>query len=99
MIHTEQEIKNLSGIKDKVAVVTGGGSGIGLGIAMGYAAAGARVIILGRSVERLALARREALEYDLVLDYAECDVTDDAEVQKVFGDVIRRYGQIDILVN
>ncbi|MCC8142088.1 MAG: SDR family oxidoreductase [Lachnospiraceae bacterium] len=99
MIHSKEELSELFSIKDKVAVVTGGGSGIGLGIAMGYAAAGANVILIGRSAERLESARNEGLQYALNMDFRACNVSNEETVEEVFDDIIRTYGRIDVLVN
>ncbi|HEY0699947.1 MAG TPA: D-threitol dehydrogenase [Micromonospora sp.] len=73
----------------KVAVVTGGASGIGAAIASAYAAKGAKVVILDLAVPD------EAGELTAV----SCDVTDEASVAAAVEQVMRLHGRIDVLVN
>ena len=71
-------------LKDKTALVTGGGSGIGLGIATALARQGCRVAITGRSEERLQTA---AAGFDgrPPLVYRPCDVSQRSDVQRLFA--------------
>jgi NAD(P)-dependent dehydrogenase (short-subunit alcohol dehydrogenase family) len=72
------------GLRGKVALVTGGASGIGAAIVAAYAAKGADVAVLDLDPPDGGLA---------------CDVTDEASVQAAVTAVHERYGHIDILVN
>ena len=80
----------------KIAIVTGGGSGIGKAIAGAFADAGARVTIAARGRERLDAA---AAELGGAVEAAVCDVTDETQVEALFDGVARRHGHVDILVN
>ncbi len=80
----------------KIAIVTGGGSGIGKAIAAAIAGAGARVVVVGR---RRAPLEAASAEIDGAVEAAECDVTDDVRVDGLFDDVAARHGRIDVLVN
>lgn len=71
----------------RVVVVTGGGRGIGRAIVERFAAAGERVVALGRDREALQATPAAAVEV--------CDVTDEAAV----ADVFERLGTVDVLVN
>lgn len=80
----------------KIALVTGGGSGIGKAIAQAFADAGARVTLAGRRREVLEAA---ADEIGAAAEAAPCDVTDDAQVDALFAGVAERRGRLDLLVN
>lgn len=86
----------MSEFEGKVAVVTGGSSGIGKATAELLVARGARVAVLARSAERLnELAARHAGKMLAVAG----DVADLADVEKLFSQVETRFGKCDILVN
>jgi len=83
----------------RVAVVTGGTSGIGLAIAKALADAGARVVISGRSQERGDEAL-EALRADgLDVGFLSCDVGDAGSVSALIGEVVSSHGGLHVLVN
>ncbi|HET6840893.1 MAG TPA: SDR family NAD(P)-dependent oxidoreductase [Candidatus Angelobacter sp.] len=81
----------------KVAVITGGGSGIGLAIARALAYAGFSVVITGRSEARLNAA--VSLCRDESITSFPCDVTDPRSVEKLFSWVRDRYASLQVLVN
>lgn len=78
----------------KVAVVTGGSSGIGRTAALGFAKAGYKVAICGRRADALAAVAHETGGY-----WAACDVTDPAAVARFFAGVKAEYGRIDVVFN
>jgi len=88
-------------LKDRVAVVTGGSSGIGLATARALLAAGARVAICGRDGERLESARAElAADAGAGRVMAQrCDVLNAADVEALAGSVTAQFGRVDILIN
>lgn len=83
----------------RVALVTGGGSGIGRGIARGLAGAGSRVVVADIDVEsaRSTVARIEAEGGRA--SAVQMDVTRSAMVEEVVQGVLRDGGAVDILVN
>jgi NAD(P)-dependent dehydrogenase (short-subunit alcohol dehydrogenase family) len=89
------------GLQDKVAVVTGGTSGIGLATARVFLAEGAAVAICGRDPARLASARASLLEEveQKRLLAMPCDVLDKEAVGRFAGAVEQWSGRCDILVN
>jgi NAD(P)-dependent dehydrogenase (short-subunit alcohol dehydrogenase family) len=82
----------------KRAVVTGGGSGIGQAIARTFAARGGTVHILDVNAEAVEKTVREIVAAGGRAVAHRCDVTDGADVERVFGEILRE-GPIDILVN
>ena len=83
----------------RVAIVTGGTSGIGLAIAKALADAGARVVVAGRSKERGEEAL-EALRNDgLDVQFLSCDVGDANSVSAFVGEVVSSHGGLNVLVN
>jgi NAD(P)-dependent dehydrogenase (short-subunit alcohol dehydrogenase family) len=79
----------------RIAVVTGGGSGIGAAAAVALAEDGWRVVIAGR--RREPLDRTAAGRPDI--DPITADVTDESSVRSLFETTVRRYGRVDLLFN
>lgn len=91
---------NLFDLTGKVAVVTGGGSGIGSGLAQGLAEAGARVAIVGRNAAKLeAAARKLTSETSGEFRPFTADVADAEQVESLVRQVSERFSRIDILFN
>ncbi len=83
-------------LKNKVAVVTGGGSGIGRTIAERFAQEGAKVLIVGRRESKL----QEVAAENNSISYVAGDLTKTETVTRVIDAVKERYnGQLDVLVN
>jgi NAD(P)-dependent dehydrogenase (short-subunit alcohol dehydrogenase family) len=82
-------------LRDKVAVVTGGGSGINLSIAQSFAAQGARIAIIGRSQERLDSALKALPAHSLGIS---TDVRDYEALDAAMQRIASTFNAIDILV-
>jgi citronellol/citronellal dehydrogenase len=89
-------------LRDQVAIVTGGGTGIGLATAIELVRLGARVAICGRTEAKLEAAKGEiavaAGRQDAVLGIP-CDIREPEQVEAMVRSTIEAFGQIDILVN
>jgi NAD(P)-dependent dehydrogenase (short-subunit alcohol dehydrogenase family) len=83
----------------KVAVVTGGGTGMGADMAVGFARLGADVLPLSRNAEHLAPVVEEIRGLGRASEALVCDVRDAETVGRTFDGVAERYGRVDILVN
>lgn len=77
------------------AFITGGGSGIGLATARALAATGARLTLVGRSIDKVRAAADGFEDAHAVA----CDVADEASVNAAFAAARDRYGSVDILIN
>jgi NAD(P)-dependent dehydrogenase (short-subunit alcohol dehydrogenase family) len=79
---------------DRVAVITGGGSGIGLATAHRFAEEGARVVVVDIDAE----AGRAAADA-VGGEFVGCDVSQESAVQALFDGVVERHGRVDIAFN
>ncbi|MGI9659384.1 MAG: SDR family NAD(P)-dependent oxidoreductase, partial [Gaiellaceae bacterium] len=83
--------------ENKVAIVTGGASGIGRGVAERLAADGASVVVADIDEEKAAEVAR-ALGSESAAA-AACDVTDEASVETTVARAVEQFGRLDIFVN
>ncbi len=86
-------------LRDRLVVVTGGGSGIGAGFTEAFARQGARVVFFD-----IAEADSKALEASLAElspapVFHPCDLTDIAALQRCLADIVAEHGPIDVLIN
>ena len=79
----------------KVALVTGGNSGIGLGMARAIAEAGADVAIWGTNAAKNAAAQAELAETGRKALALICDVSDEAAVEAAFSETVKVLGRVD----
>jgi len=83
----------------KVAIVTGGGTGIGKGGAMAMAAEGAKIIVAGRRLEPLEETVAEIKAQGGIAVACPTDVTNRAEIERLRDMAKSEWGRLDILVN
>jgi len=82
-------------LSGRVALVTGGNSGIGLGMARAMAEAGADIAIWGTSEEKNASARAELEKTGRQILALRCDVGDEAAVEAAFAETVAKMGGVD----
>jgi NAD(P)-dependent dehydrogenase (short-subunit alcohol dehydrogenase family) len=86
-------------LAERVAVITGGGTGIGRAIASEYARLGARLVLASRSPEHLEPAAEDLRAQGAEVLTVPTDVRVPEEVDHLCEETVRRFGGLDILVN
>jgi NAD(P)-dependent dehydrogenase (short-subunit alcohol dehydrogenase family) len=86
-------------LSGRCAVVTGGSKGLGRIIAAALARAGADVAIVSRTADELARAAAELRAHGHRVLAVPADITAEASIERMVGQVIEQFGQIDVLVN
>src|SRR5688572_27273659 len=89
----------LSGLADKVAIVTGGGSGIGQGISLGLAAQGAAVVVADVDPARAATTVGQVEAAGGRAAAVTVDVSATDQVPRMVDEAVDRFGGVDVLVN
>jgi len=86
-------------LKDKVSIVTGASGGIGCSIALELAEAGGRIVLVGRSAQKLSEVASNIQKLGGIAVWHSVDIRQNSAVEDVVKKTIDRFGQIDILVN
>jgi len=86
-------------LSGRVALVTGGGTGLGKATALELTRCGARVTIAGRRAEVLEQAAGEISEQAGAADWVAGDVREPGDAQRLIRTVLERHGRLDVLVN
>ena len=87
-------------LQNKVAIITGGGSGIGRATAVAFAAEGASVAVAGRQEDPL-IETADEMQREAGGDayYVVGDVTKEEDAERIVAETVDRLGRVDILVN
>jgi NAD(P)-dependent dehydrogenase (short-subunit alcohol dehydrogenase family) len=86
-------------LKNKVALITGAGQGVGQGIALAMVNEGARIAVVGRTMEKLVASCQLIQQRGGVAIPVQCDIKDAQSLERCVKTVIDEFGTIDILVN
>jgi NAD(P)-dependent dehydrogenase (short-subunit alcohol dehydrogenase family) len=86
-------------LEGKVALITGASQGLGRALALAFAKEGAQVVINSRSLESIRPVAEEAESTGAEVLAVAADVSKSADVEKMVGVAVERFGKIDVLVN
>ena len=86
-------------LKDKIAIVTGASSDIGLEISKKFVEEGAKVVLLGRQIDKLEQVKKSIKDYSSNTVTIACDLTNESQVIQTINQIMGHYGRIVILVN
>jgi len=86
-------------LRDRVAIITGGGTGIGRAIAFEYARLGARLVLASRNTEHLEPTAKELESKGAQVFFVPTDVRNPEQVDHLCDETLRRFGSLDVLVN
>ena len=86
-------------MSERIAVLTGAGSGLGRAVALSLGAAGWRMVLAGRRIETLKATAEAVGEIGLPAACVETDVTDPVSVECLFASTADRFGRLDLLFN
>lgn len=86
-------------LSDRVVVITGASGGIGRVMARRYARCGARVMLVARRPDELAITAEAIAGDGAEAAIHVADITDEAQCTEVIADAVRRWGRLDVLVN
>ena len=90
---------NAFDLNGRVALITGGGTGIGKGCAKILASYGAKILVIGRRMEKLEETRKEIEESGGTCACCSADLTVEEECRKAVEECLRCFGRLDIVIN
>jgi len=86
-------------LKDKVAIITGGGKNIGKKMAIIFAQEGAVVVIVSRTLSDLEATCKEIQDKGGKIAFIQADISIEEQVKHVVSETAKKFGRIDILIN
>lgn len=92
-------VNELFSLKEKVAIVTGGGQGLGKAMAIGLAQAGADIVIAARRIETALVTQKEIEQLGVKCTVIKGDMRNEEDIKSMVSQVVEEYGKIDILIN
>ena len=86
-------------LENKVAIVTGGTSGIGAEVCRTFGANGAKVVVAGRNIERGEKVVADILAAGGEACFIQTDITKEADITNLVEKAVEKYGKLDVMVN
>jgi NAD(P)-dependent dehydrogenase (short-subunit alcohol dehydrogenase family) len=86
-------------LKDRVAIVTGGGTGIGKAISLALAEEGASVVVAARTLAPLEEVANQIRAKGGKAKAVQTDIADQAQVKRMVAETVEEFGKLDILIN
>jgi len=86
-------------LKDKVAIITGGGRGIGKAIALGFANQGAHIVVAARTESEVIAVAKKVKELGRESFGLVCDISDESQVKNLVDTTIDKFRRVDVLIN
>lgn len=86
-------------LKDKVAIITGGGRGIGKAIALGFANQGAHIVVAARTESEVNLVAQKVRELGRESLGIVSDISDENQIKNLVEATIKKFKRIDVLIN
>lgn len=98
--NNEFKLENLFSVKDRVVVITGGGSGIGLMAAQAFAVNGAKCYIIGRTLSKLeTVAETFGKDVPGQIIPLQGDISDKKEIARLYAEIEKREKCVCVLIN
>lgn len=92
-------LESMYGLKDEVAVITGGSGSIGAEAGLNLASLGAKVVLLGQNEEKLIKIQEQYRSNGIEIDVGAFNIIEKDSVQTAMKNIADKYGKIDILIN
>lgn len=86
-------------LSNQVIVITGSGTGLGKSIAQKAAQLGAKIALVGKTESELKVTKEIIQTAKGIAEYFVCDITKDEEIAVTIKNIVKTYGDIDVLVN
>ncbi len=86
-------------LKDKVAIITGGGRGIGKALAFGFANQGAHIVVAARTESEVISVAEKVREFGRESLGVVCDISDENQVKNLVDSTIKKFNRVDVLIN
>ena len=86
-------------LKDQIAIITGGGTGLGKEIAIQFARHGANIVIASRKLEHLEEGKADIEKEGTEVMIHQLDIREPSKIEELRDAVLERFGKIDILLN